>query len=81
MLFRGYFTLFPTNGKAWPFVMTRTGYRFGNKDLAIVYCSSGNRGFTISSVSYKNVSDALFLLNKVYNSIYSMPGGTSQNRF
>jgi hypothetical protein len=31
----------------------------------------GNRGCVILSASYRNVSAALSLLNKVYNSIYS----------
>jgi hypothetical protein len=33
--------------------------------------SPGNRGFITLFIFYRNVSAALFLLNKVYNSIYS----------
>ncbi len=46
----------------------KTGFRFGNKGCAIVRIWK----CVISSVSYRSVSAALSLLNKVFNSIYSI---------
>ena len=48
----------------------KTGFKLGNKGYAIVRIWE-KRMCVILSVSYRNVSAALSLLNKVYNSIYS----------